>query len=51
MWFDSFYVSMLSEQYKNGKGNILKAVIQWLYIKLKSLGRCEEMQFCDLCYQ
>lgn len=25
MWFDSFYVSMLSEQYKNGKGNILKA--------------------------
>ena len=25
MWFDSFYVSMLSEQYKNGKGNIIKA--------------------------
>lgn len=25
MWFDSFYVSMLSEQYKNGKGNIVKA--------------------------
>ena len=22
MWFDSFYVSMLSEQYKNGKGNL-----------------------------
>ena len=27
MWFDSFYVSMLSEQYKNGKGNIIKAVL------------------------
>lgn len=25
MWFDSFYVSMLSEQYKTGKGNIIKA--------------------------
>ncbi len=25
MWFDSFYVSMLSEQYKNGKSNLAKA--------------------------
>ena len=25
MWFDSFYVSMLSEKYKNGKGNIIRA--------------------------
>jgi 2-polyprenyl-3-methyl-5-hydroxy-6-metoxy-1,4-benzoquinol methylase len=25
MWFDSFYISMLSERYRNGKGNILKA--------------------------
>ncbi len=25
MWFDSFYVSMLSEQYKNGKSNLFKA--------------------------
>jgi SAM-dependent methyltransferase len=25
MWFDSFYVSMLSEKYKNNKNNILKA--------------------------
>lgn len=25
MWFDSFYVSLLSEKYKNGKGNFLKA--------------------------
>jgi hypothetical protein len=26
MWFDSFYVSMLSERYKNGSGNIIGAV-------------------------
>ena len=25
MWFDSFYVSMLSEKYKNGKGNLIRA--------------------------
>jgi hypothetical protein len=25
MWFDSFYVSMLSEQYKNGFNNIFTA--------------------------
>lgn len=25
MWFDSYYVSMLSEQIKNNKGNIIKA--------------------------
>lgn len=32
MWFDSFYVSLLSEKYKNGKGNFLKA----FYIGLRS---------------
>jgi len=26
MWFDSFYISMLSEQYKNGKNNLVKAL-------------------------
>ncbi len=26
MWFDSFYVSMLSEKYKTGKNNLVKAV-------------------------
>ena len=25
MWYDSFYVSMLSEKYKTGRGNIIKA--------------------------
>jgi len=27
MWFDSFYVSMLSQHIKNKKGNIIKAII------------------------
>jgi 2-polyprenyl-3-methyl-5-hydroxy-6-metoxy-1,4-benzoquinol methylase len=26
MWYDSFYIAMLSEKYKNGHGNLLKAV-------------------------
>lgn len=35
MYFDSFYVSLLSESYKNGSKNILKA----FYIGLKSNGK------------
>ncbi len=38
MWFDSFYVSMLSEQYKNGKGNIIKAVFNGFISNLKAWG-------------
>ena len=38
MWFDSFYVSMLSEQYKNGKGNILKAVLNGFRSNIKAWG-------------
>jgi 2-polyprenyl-3-methyl-5-hydroxy-6-metoxy-1,4-benzoquinol methylase len=38
MWFDSFYVSMLSEQYKNGKGNIIKAVLNGFISNLKAWG-------------
>lgn len=37
MWFDSFYVSMLSEQYKNGKGNILKAMLIGFISNLKTV--------------
>jgi len=37
MWFDSFYVSMLSEQYKNGKGNILKAMFVGFISNLKTV--------------
>jgi 2-polyprenyl-3-methyl-5-hydroxy-6-metoxy-1,4-benzoquinol methylase len=36
MWFDSFYVSMLSEKYKNG-GNIVKAFYIGLISNLKAL--------------
>lgn len=38
MWFDSFYISMLSEQYKNGKGNLLKAVWNGLQSNLRAAG-------------
>ena len=38
MWFDSFYVSMLSEQNKNGKGNIVKAFWNGFVSNVKALG-------------
>ncbi|MFP5040392.1 class I SAM-dependent methyltransferase [Parasediminibacterium sp. JCM 36343] len=37
MWFDSVYVSMLSEQYKNGKPNLAKALFIGLLSNLKAL--------------
>jgi SAM-dependent methyltransferase len=37
MWFDSFYVSLLSEKYKNGKGNLLKAVFNGLRSNSRAL--------------
>jgi len=36
MWFDSFYVSMLSEKYKNNKNNILKAAFIGLISNFKA---------------
>jgi len=42
MWFDSFYVSMLSEKNKNGKGNIFKAVINGFLSNLKALGNTKK---------
>jgi hypothetical protein len=38
MWFDSFYVSMLSEQYKNSKGNLVAAFFRGLVSNFKTLG-------------
>jgi 2-polyprenyl-3-methyl-5-hydroxy-6-metoxy-1,4-benzoquinol methylase len=38
MWYDSFYVSMLSEKYKNGEGNIVKAFFNGLVSNLKAMG-------------
>ena len=37
MWFDGFYVSMLSEKYRNGKGNFIKACWNGLISNLKSI--------------
>ncbi len=42
MWFDSFYVSMLSEQYRNGKGNIISALITGLISNLKAVANKEK---------
>ena len=36
MWYDSFYVSMLSEQYKKGKTNLIKAVWNGLLSNIKA---------------
>ncbi len=37
MWFDSFYVAMLSEKYKTGKNNLLKALWNGLLSNMKAL--------------
>jgi 2-polyprenyl-3-methyl-5-hydroxy-6-metoxy-1,4-benzoquinol methylase len=37
MWYDSFYVSMLSEKYKNGKANIIAAFWNGLISNLKAI--------------
>jgi hypothetical protein len=45
MWFDSFYVSMLSEQYKSGS-NLVKAVVNGLSSNIKAVGdkrRCSSV--------
>jgi 2-polyprenyl-3-methyl-5-hydroxy-6-metoxy-1,4-benzoquinol methylase len=37
MWFDSFYVAMLSEKYRNGKGNIISAIWNGTVSNLKAI--------------
>lgn len=37
MWFDSFYVSMLSEKYKNGRNNYFKAFLIGLISNIKTV--------------
>ena len=37
MWFDSFYVSMLSEKYKNGKGNLVSAFFVGFISNIKTM--------------
>lgn len=38
MWYDSFYVSLLSERHKNGKGNFVRAIWNGFISDLKSIG-------------
>jgi 2-polyprenyl-3-methyl-5-hydroxy-6-metoxy-1,4-benzoquinol methylase len=48
MWYDSFYVSMLSEEYKAGKLNILKAIIVGGISNLNAMfnaGKCSSVIF------
>jgi 2-polyprenyl-3-methyl-5-hydroxy-6-metoxy-1,4-benzoquinol methylase len=41
MWFDSFYVSMLSEKYLSGKNNHLRAFLKGLSSNITALGNKE----------
>ncbi len=46
MWFDSFYISMLSEKYRTGNGNIVKAVWTGALSNLKAFvdkSRCSSL--------
>lgn len=46
MWFDSFYVSMLSEKYRSGKDNLLHAAWVGLVSNIKALsdaGKCSSV--------
>ncbi|MEO6327995.1 MAG: class I SAM-dependent methyltransferase [Ginsengibacter sp.] len=42
MWFDSFYVSILSEKYKSGKNNFLKSLWVGMMSNYKALKNKEE---------
>lgn len=46
MWYDSFYVSMLSSKYKNGKTNLIVAFLNGLRSNLKAMSdvkRCSSV--------
>jgi hypothetical protein len=38
MWYDSFYISMLSSKYKHGKTNLFASFFNGLRSNLKALG-------------
>src|SRR6185295_6779798 len=44
MWFDSFYVCMLSSKYKNGKTNLIASFFNGLRSNLKAMG---DVQRCS----
>jgi len=39
MWFDSFYVSLLSEKYATGENNFLKAFFSGANSNFRSIGK------------
>ncbi|MEO6613376.1 MAG: class I SAM-dependent methyltransferase [Chitinophagaceae bacterium] len=41
MWFDSFYVSMLSSKYKNGKTNLVASFFNGLRSNMKAIGKVQ----------
>ena len=48
MWFDSFYISLLSSKYKNGKTNWLGAALSGLRSNLKTIfnkDRCSSVTY------
>ncbi len=38
MWFDSFYIAMLSEKYKNGYSNLVRAIWNGFRSNIKAMG-------------
>jgi SAM-dependent methyltransferase len=38
MWYDSFYISMLSSKYKNGKANLVASFFNGLRSNMKAIG-------------
>jgi hypothetical protein len=38
MWYDSFYVSLLSEQYRNGKQNLVSGFMHGFKSNIKAIG-------------
>ena len=46
MWYDSFYISMLSEKYRNGKENVVRAVFNGFISDVKAFvdkSRCSSL--------
>jgi len=42
MWFDSFYVSMLSERYQHGKDRLIPAFLTGLMSNLGAVGKASK---------
>ena len=51
MWFDSFYVSLLSSKYKNGTPNWFGAFWTGLISNFQAMNDVKKMQFGDLYHQ